>query len=439
MERGQKIVNKFIDNPWMLRITALALAILMFFSVRPSGNTIDSTNSDIKEEVLRDVPVELRYDDNNFVVTGVPQTVDVKISGPVGIVITTKTGRNIKVVANIKDQPSGTHVVKFEPEGFSDKLAVEVEPKTAKVNVEERITKDVKVEPEINEGQLADTKYVKNMTTEPETVTVSGAKSAIDRITYVKATVSASKDADKTFEKVAGIKIFDRNMNILNVDVEPKTVKVKVELSEYNKEVPLVVNQKGKPAKGYTVDGVTPKSDKVLVYGSRGNLEKIQQVVVNADVEGLKKTTTVKGTLEKPTGVADLSFAAVDVRVKVSKENETSAKNKNETDTAKKDEEDTATEDVEKTFKNINVKLQGMNITDYSAEFITPSSGQINVIAKGASKLISALTTADIQAFADASKIDDGIQELPIQVKSSEGIELTPSLDQIKVRFTKQD
>lgn len=430
-------MNKFIDNPWLLRITALALAILMFFSVRPSeSNTIDSTNSGVKEEILRDVPVELRYDDSNFVVTGVPQTVDVKISGPVGIVLTTKTGRNIKVVANIKDKPSGTHVIKYEAEGFSDKLAVEVEPKTVKVNVEERITKDVKVEPEINEGQLADTKYVKNMTTEPETVTVSGAKSAIDLITYVKATVSASKDADKTFEKVAGIKIFDRNMNILNVDVEPKTVKVKVELSEYNKEVPLVVNQKGKPANGYIVDTVTPKTNKVLIYGSRSSLEKVQQIIVNADVAGLKKTTTVKGILEKPENVADLSFEAVDVRVKISKENETN----NEAATSEKDvEEDEQTGDVEKTFKNVNVTLQGMNITDYNAEFITPASGQIDVTAKGANDLVSKLTLADIQAFADASKIDDGIQELPVQIKGANNVELTPSLNQIKVRFTKED
>ncbi|MEG0380769.1 MAG: CdaR family protein, partial [Kurthia sp.] len=169
-------MDKYVDHPWVLRITALALAVLMFFSVKPSGtaNQNESTTSGTKDAILQEVPVELRYDDSNFVVTGVPQTVNVKITGPIGIVITTQNSRNAKVIVNVKDKPSGEHIVKFEPEGLSDKLIAEVEPKTVKVMVEERITKDVKVEPEINENQLADGKYVKSMTTEPTMVTVSG-------------------------------------------------------------------------------------------------------------------------------------------------------------------------------------------------------------------------------------------------------------------------
>lgn len=452
-------MDKLIDNPWLLRITALALAVLMFFSVRPESgttNNVDSTTSGMKELVLDDVPVELRYDDSNFVVTGVPQTVDVKIEGPVGIVITTQTGRNFKVVLNVKDQPTGEHKIKFEPEGFSDKLKVQVDPKNVKVKVEERITKDVRVEPEINENQIADGKFVKSMTTEPQTVTVSGAKSAIESINYVKATVSAENGVDKTFEKSAGVKIFDRDLNILNVDVEPKTVKVKVELGEYNREVPVVVHQKGKVSKGYTVESLVPKTKTVFIYGSKSNIDQIRQVTVDADVEDLKKSATIEGEIQLPKGVTSMSVNSINVKVNIKKEAEESPEDdepsKND-ESSKEDEPEPKEVEVttdtvanadadavkQKSIKNINIQLNGLDNNQFEQEFLNPTTGQLDVEAEGKDDKITSLTKVDLNVFVDAANVEEGTQELTVQVEGPDGLTFKPSLATVKVKFTKQE
>lgn len=430
-------MDKFIDNKWLLRITALSLAVLMFFSVRPNGtNNVDSTTSGMRDAIIQDVPVEIRYDDSNFVVSGVPQTVDVKIHGPIGIVITTQTGRNFKVIANIKDKPSGEHVIKYKAVGFSDKLDVEVDPKTAKVMVEERITKDVRVEPEINENQLADHKFVKSMTTEPQTVTVSGAKSAIESISYVKATVSAEKGTDKTFEKSAGVKIFDRDLNILNVDVEPKTVTVKVELGEYNREVPVIIKAKGTPAKGYAVESVTSKTKKVVIYGSRAEIDQIHQITVDADVSDLKKSKTVNGTIHKPKGVTSTSIDRIDIKVNITKDNENNSDDvANSEDSTKKEDEETTTSD-EKTLQNINVRLAGLDVAAFNHAFVTPTTGQIDVVAKGEGA--AKLTKGDVSVSVDASKVAEGTEELPVQVDGPGNIEFRPSMTNVQVHFTKK-
>ncbi|GEK35233.1 CdaR family protein [Kurthia sibirica] len=432
-------MDKYIDTPWILRITALALAVLMFFSVRPNGtgNNVDTTTSGMKSEILQDIPVELRYDDSNFVVTGVPQTVNVKITGPIGIVITTQSGRNAKVVVNVKDKPSGEHVVKFIPEGFSDKLEVEVEPKTVKIMVEERITKDVKVEPEINENQLEDGKYVKSMTTEPQMVTVSGAKSAIESISYVKATVSADKGVNKTFDKTAGVKIFDRDLNILNVDVEPKTVKVKVEIGAYNRSVPLSINQKGKPARGYVVDSLTAKTKNVTIYGSKSDIDQIQQLSVEVDVTDIKKSSTYSGKIVKPTGVTSMSLDNTDVKVKVVKEEDA------DTSSIKEDDDDVAAlpdeeEQQTKTFKNLNIRLSGLDVDKFNQEFISPKTGQVDVKVEGEKSKIDALSASDLSVYVDAAKISEGITELPIKVDGPAGITTSLSLANITMNFTEQ-
>lgn len=436
-------MDKYIDTPWILRITALALAVLMFFSVKPNGSetNVDTTASGMKSEILQDIPVELKYDDSNFVVTGVPQTVNVKITGPIGIVITTQSGRNAKVVVNVKDKPSGEHVVKFVPEGFSDKLEVAVEPKTVKVSVEERITKDVQVEPEINESQLEDGKFVKSMTTEPQMVTVSGAKSAIESINYVKATVSADNGANKTFEKTAGVKIFDRDLNILNVDVEPKTVKVKVEIGEYNREVPLTITKKGKPAKGYVVDSLETKTKKVIIYGAKSDIDQIQQISAEVDVSDIKKSTTSTGKLVKPTGVTSVSIDNIDVKVKVSKDDGTDSSATE--DTNKEDEDEvTTTQSTDtqqtKTFKNLNIQLSGLDTEQYNQEFIAPKTGQVDVKVEGTKDKIKTLSATDLSVYVDAQNVSEGTEELPIKVDGPAGITTSLSTANLKLIFTKQ-
>ena len=302
--------------------------------------------------------------------------------------------------------------------------------------VEERITKDVRVEPEINENQLADHKFVKSMTTEPQTVTVSGAKSAIESISYVKATVSAEKGADKTFEKSAGVKIFDRDLNILNVDVEPKTVTVKVELGEYNREVPIVVKPKGTPAKGYAVDSVTSKTKKVVIYGSRAEIDQIHQITVEADVSDLKKSKTVNGTIHKPKGVTSTSIDSIDIKVNISKDDENKSDDvANSEDPTEKEDEETAATD-EKTLQNINVRLAGLDVAAFNHAFVTPATGQIDVVAKGEGA--AKLTAGDVSVSVDASKVAEGTEELPVQVDGPSDIEFSPSMTNVQVHFTKK-
>ena len=55
----EKRMDKMMDSPWVLRIVALILALLLFFSVRaelsPSNKTIMSEQT----AVIRDVPVDV--------------------------------------------------------------------------------------------------------------------------------------------------------------------------------------------------------------------------------------------------------------------------------------------------------------------------------------------------------------------------------------------
>ena len=51
-------MDKFMDSPWFLRITALFLAVILFFSVKTEERS-SSKNVGDTMDIIRDVPVEV--------------------------------------------------------------------------------------------------------------------------------------------------------------------------------------------------------------------------------------------------------------------------------------------------------------------------------------------------------------------------------------------
>src|SRR5690606_7067041 len=83
-------MDKIFDSHWALRITALILAVSLFFYVQSLSNDNKESNSNIQADILVDVPLEVYYDDTNLIVSGLPETVDVKIEGSMQLVMQTK-------------------------------------------------------------------------------------------------------------------------------------------------------------------------------------------------------------------------------------------------------------------------------------------------------------------------------------------------------------
>ena len=104
---GNRKMDKLMDRPWFLRFTALALAIILFFSVQAEVNkTTNSTIGDT-QDVISDVPVEVFYDNENLVVTGVPKTVNMSIDGPSNIVQSTKLLKDFTLKVDLRTDQFG--------------------------------------------------------------------------------------------------------------------------------------------------------------------------------------------------------------------------------------------------------------------------------------------------------------------------------------------
>src|SRR5690606_12222755 len=158
--RRQKM-DKFMENPWFVRIISMLLAVLLFATAndyfggkntRTTPNDMENANTD----TITNVPVEVYYDSENLVVTGIPKTVDVKIEGQRRFVEATKRQRNFTVYVDLSDVQIGQHRVQILYKDISDKLKVNIEPAYADISVQEKVTKEFGVEAEFNRSILAE-------------------------------------------------------------------------------------------------------------------------------------------------------------------------------------------------------------------------------------------------------------------------------------------
>ncbi len=313
-------MDKIFHSNWLIRLTALLLALSLFLYVKAENDSRKEANNSQEMDIINNVELEVYYDDENLIVTGLPKTVDVTIKGPMQIVMQTKLLKDYKVFVDLNSLLIGEHRVTIQHENFSDKLEVSIDPATVDIVIEEKVTQEFKVEPEMNSSQIAEDYYLKQMKLEPERVYVTGAKSVIDSISYVKATVKTDSGINKSFEQQANVKVLDRDLNKLDVTIQPEVVNVKVEISEYSRDLPLTIKQTGTLQEGVTINKLTVEPTRLTVYGPKAILDAMNQVIVEVDVSKISESGSFEATVKVPEGASKLSAGKVTIQADVKKE-----------------------------------------------------------------------------------------------------------------------
>lgn len=422
-------MDKLMDRPWFLRFTALALAIILFFSVqaedeKKTGSTIGDT-----QEILTDVPVEVFFDSKNYVVTGVPKTVNMSIDGPSNLVQSTKFLRDFTLKLDLTELMMGEHTVRIQAENLSDKLNVRLDPATVDVVIEEKISKSFPVEPEFNERLLAEGYNAIRKEVEPSTIQVTGAKSVVEAISFVKVSATGDTGINKSFEQKARVRVLDRDLNKLSVTIEPEEVTVKVEVQENSKEVPIVLRQRGLPGENIVIDSVFTDTKMVTLYGPQKTLESIDELRVDVDVSKVKESGTVELNLPKPKGVSKLSEEKVKVNISVT---HMDGEDPPPDVSVNPPEEE---KDVTKEFKNIPVAVKGLD-EKYSSAFLKPADGVVDVTVTAKKEVINSLDASDFDISVDASGTDqEGEHAYPLSVVGPDNIAWKISHDEVTLEI----
>lgn len=445
-----------------MKIIALLLAFMLYLSVtlEETGsnsspfNSSSSSGSTSNEETqtIQDVSVTAYFDDEKYIVSGLPETVDITLKGSKSDI---KLQRDVKVYANLENLKPGNHQVKLH-DNIDDGLSVEIDPKTVQVTIEQKVSKKFPLEVSLASDQIKSGYVAGTPSVSPKSVVVTGGKSQIESISSVKALVEED-DADSTIKQQAKVVAFDRNLNKLNVDTNPEFVQVNIPIKRESKSVPLKFEASGTPSEGVKVTSIEPQTKEAVIYGDEDALKSVNEISeIPVDVSDIRGAETVEVNVPLPEGIKRVSPESVKVKVNTSedstKEEEVKEDEKETVEKETTEPEETTTEEEEKeqekedeeetnstrTISGVSLSIGGQS-DSFLYQMLTPSNGTISISATGPKNTVQSLSAGDISASVSASGYEAGTYTLPISVSGPSGVQITPNTSTAKVEITAKE
>lgn len=306
-----------LESKWGLRLIALVLALVFVLSVNNVfGNIFDSDRLGQKfDDTIQDVPVQVKYDNKTLYANNVPKKVDVEISGPQSQILQTANSEDIKAIVDLRDKKAGKHTVQYKVNGLNKDIDYKVKPKEVAVNLEKKVSKTMKVEPDVSNNDLSDNYRVKKQEVSPDHVRVTGGKKQIDKIAYLKATYKNNSKISKDTTDDAKITAFDRNLNKINVLIDPEDVKLKVNVDNYSKKVKVKPHVVGELDDNKKLDKIELSDKEVEIFGNRKEIEDINSINANVNVNGITDTTNKQVQFDLPDKVSKVNPEDTDAKV----------------------------------------------------------------------------------------------------------------------------
>ena len=394
------VPNKKFET-WLSKSSTLlfiSLFIAIFAFIAVDQKIINFSNQ--AAEVLREQKVNVTYNEEQYVIEGLPEKVDVTLIGSKADLYIAKQSAAGSVSVDLTNLKPGTHKVNIKYDLGKSKIDYSVNPSVANVTIYEKksdtrtLSYDV-----VNSDKLSNTLVVNSVKLDTDEVTIRGAEYKIKQVATVKALIDVAnitnKNAGKQTLNDVSLKAYDSNGNVVEVEFVPDKISAEVELSSPSKKVSLNFVPTGTMTRGKSIGAYTFSQNSVTIYGDNETLDSIETVDVVVDISKVNSDTTFKAEIKKPSGVKALSDNYVTVSLTVT---------------------DSSSEPV----RFNNVPLTGINLAPgLSAQPVGDDNAFITVEAQGASSVLSSIDKTDITAYVDLNGLDEGTYTLPVKVKGT--------------------
>lgn len=402
-------LDKFLNKPNTLIYVSLICAFAAFFAVdRKVINLVET-----EAIVLSNQPVVAEYNEEAYVVEGIPESADIVLMGRKSDLYLAEQLGDHKLTLDLTGLSAGTHKVNIKYNNPIKSLDYKVDPSRAtiviypKVSASRTVTTDI-----LNKDKLGSTLVISSIKLDRDEVIIKSYKEKLEKVASVKALVdvnalNANSAGTYTLENVKLIAYDEKGTEIKDIEIVPGTITATVVISSPSKTVPVKVVPVGEVASGSAISSITSNVTTVTLYGEEDVLKDISEIEVEIDVNGLSKDKTFQETIVKPTGVRSMSDTAVTIKVKM--EGETS-----------------------KEFKDIPIVFEHLDTTKYKPLAKNASDTKVNVVVKGVKSVLDKLDSKDIKAYVDLSDLEPGTYEVPVMVTGND-LKLTYSSRTTKI------
>ena len=378
---NNKNFNKLLNRPQFLIIISLVFAVICFLLIDNKVIKLIETEA----EIIKNVPVNLIYNKEAYVVENVPETVDITITGRKSDIYLAKQLGEFAVELDLsKYTEAGTYKVYFTYSKSIDTVDYILDPSYLSVTIKDKISEVHSVTYDlVSMDELDEKLSVGSVSLNNSEVVVKGSQEALKQISQIKALISVSNDdytvADSyELTKIPLVAYNKKGEIIKNIEIVPEYLTGTLVLKSYKTTVPLLVTTTGNLISGKAIASININNSQAYsldVYGEEDDIKNISNVPVTINIDGLgsDNVKSYKVTLIKPNGVRYMNTKNVTITATFG------------------DEQQKTVQISEFTQKNL--------ANGYTANTVTPRS--VDVQVKGVKSNIDKIEANNIKAYVD--------------------------------------
>lgn len=406
-------IEKILVNRQSLVVISLIFALITFYVINQKHITLIDNSA----EILDNQKVSANYNEELYVVEGIPDTVDVTLVGRKTDVYLAKQYPMDGVRLDLTGYTPGTYAVNFKYEQAVSSVEYKINPSTVNIRIYDKVSITKEVSTDIIHKDNLDTRLnIDSIVLDRDSVIVKGATHQLEKVAIVKAIVdidriSNVKVGSTSLEEVPLI-AYDSEGNKLDLEIVPATVNATIKITSPSKEVPIKLIASGN-LDGVAIKTLTSSTTSVMVYGTKEAVDSLEYLPVTVDVNGVKEDKTYKINLSKPSGIREISVKTINVELKV---------------------DNIVSKDIEA------IPITTINVPDgYRAQAIGEENRTVTVIVNGSQEVIDSLDTSMIEAYIDLTGLGVGEHSVEVKVKGDDTrLTYTPRVKEIKIRISKK-
>lgn len=411
-----KLFENWLSRSNTLLFISLIISITIFIIIDQKIVNYSANSA----EVLQAQNIEVSYDEDNYVVEGIPESVDITLIGNKADLYIAKQSPTSTVTIDLWGLKPGTHKVDIKYDQLNGSIKSNVNPSVATVVIHEKVsdTKTLSIDL-LNQDTLDETYIIDSVTPSTDSVVIKGANYKVEQVATVKALVDIKSlpkfELGKKIKVSSPLRAYDESGNAIDVELSPSKVDVELLIVSPSKQVPIKIISEGKVIYNMGISNFLINNNlnsNVTIYGAAEAISTVEYIPVNINVEGLTKSTQFKVELTKPAGVKHMSMNSVVVDVNLSDN-----------------------------ITNIDIEEIGIKKENLGTEYgVTPVDIDfITVKLKGVTDVVKAITDDDIKAYVDLSGLGVGTHEVEIKVTGNDPrVEYLPSVLKMKVKIYKK-
>lgn len=397
-------LDKLLNRPNVLLYTSLVLAVIVFLLIDSRVITLVESEA----EVITNIPVTVKYNEEAYVIEGIPDTVDMILTGRKSDIYLAKQLGEHEVILDLTDYSASStpYKVYLNYTKSIDSLSYKLDPSYVSITISNKISELSVITYDLLNTDLLDDKLsVESVELSKTEVVVKGSRKVLDEIATVKALIDLNNEklTEKGTYNIDNIPLvaYDSKGVILkDVEIVPASITATIKLNSHSATVPLSVLTTGNLVTGKAIASILINNNSTYsldIYGEQEEISEITSVpvTINVEGEGNKGTKNYNVTISKPNGVRSMSASSATISVTFGDEKQKT---------------------IELSHRDIKYKNlpEGLDPT-------ASTGAVIPVQVKGVQSVIDSVSAANINAYIDLAGYTVGDnQEVEVKIESSD-------------------